>query len=130
MVHTAVRLVGHAERVVVMAEITDMELSERVCRALGIEPLGYASPIIEGSVRVDKTPVPYYPSVLDGAGFLRAEQALAERYPGSLLDLTRDPHYGYSCRLIIDGVPYSRCFADTLPKAFALAVEAWGASRG
>ncbi len=106
-------------------EMTDMELSEKVCKALGIEP--------DGMWRNDQDPreviATMYPNILDWAGFGRVVERLRERM--LIWDHMACPDEWWCVvqqagELLDDGKWVK---ADTLPRALALAVVAWEASR-
>ena len=97
-------------------QLTDAQLSERVCKALGIERLP----------RVAWDPLPHYPNVLDGAGFLRVVERLRE------LNVYVST-YVHPDTVEVEVVPVKGCYhgedEKSLPRALALAVLEWEASR-
>ncbi len=132
-------------------EMTDMELSERVCRALGIEPRReWVVGPDKGSIRMkfgsyevasdwlfDKHShglhidcnvyqSDIYPNILDWAGFGRVVERLRE------LNVYVST-YVHPDTLEVEVVPVKGCYhgedEKSLPRALALAVLEWESSR-
>jgi len=125
-------------------EMTDQQLSERVCKALGIKPLdGLFFRSGNGQVMeygadprdfdawlcfADRERVePHYPNVLEWSGFGLAVEKLRE--VGLNFTLNDLPADGYMAQLY-PAADIAQGVADTLPRALALAVLEWAVTRG
>jgi hypothetical protein len=103
-------------------QLNDAQLSERVCKALGIEPLSRDLP---NGLRRDLLDAPIYPNVLDWPGFGLVVERLRESDLGYMFGDRED---GHAVELYSNGGTHYGS-ADTLPRALALAVRAWKEGR-
>lgn len=116
-------------------QLTDAQLSERVCKALGIAPKIkhdlslcdlHGNPWQTGPLKCTCTPEAVYPNVLDWPGFGRVVERLRE------LNVYVST-YVHPDTVEVEVVPVKGCYhgedEKSLPRALALAVLQWEASR-